>query len=126
MTKKITFFLSTVFAIACFSACAHQNKWIGDLDATFKYHTTEKSTTVYEVKPGSKSSLSGLKKGDIVLSVDGEKIAGLPAMQVLASMTGPVGSNAELIVLRDSRTYKVIVERTKNKKTKSDKKKSEH
>ena len=47
-----------------------------------------------------------MHSGDIILSVDGRDIAGLPLSQVVARVTGPVGTPVKLAVL-DPQTHLV-------------------
>ncbi len=49
---------------------------------------------------------AGLHSGDIIMSVDGRDIAGLPLSQVVARVTGPVGTAVKLAVL-DPQTHLV-------------------
>ncbi len=69
---------------------------------------------VNSIDPGSPASKANLRPGDIVLSIDGEKVDGrfpeqLPPIRNKIS-SYPVGSNIELEIKRTSGISKVIVE----------------
>ena len=60
-----------------------------------------KNRQVVVVAPldNSPAQRAGLRSGDIIMSVDGREIAGLPLSQVVARITGPVGTPVVLSVL---------------------------
>ena len=47
---------------------------------------------------GGPADLAGLGTGDVVIAVDGEEVAGLSIDEIIARVTGPVGSQVELTV----------------------------
>jgi carboxyl-terminal processing protease len=47
----------------------------------------------------SPAQRAGLRSGDIIMSVDGRDIAGLPLSQVVQRISGPVGTSVELSIL---------------------------
>jgi carboxyl-terminal processing protease len=54
----------------------------------------------------SPAQRAGLHSGDIIMSVDGRDIAGLPLSQVVQRITGPVGTSVKLTVL-DPQTHRL-------------------
>jgi len=64
---------------------------------------------VAEVIKDSPGEKAGLKRGDIILSFDGEKIGTMHDLPRMVAAT-PVGKKAEVIVFRDGRRKKVVVE----------------
>ena len=54
----------------------------------------------------SPAQRAGLRSGDIIMSVDGQDITGLPLNQVVARISGPVGTSVKLGVL-DPQTHRL-------------------
>jgi len=64
---------------------------------------------------GSPAQKAGVRPGDIIISVDGRKIAGLPLQQVVGQIKGPAGTRVSL-TLKDPLTGKeraVVITRAK-------------
>ena len=98
----------TVFTFGCGSAA---NRWNGDLDAVFAYRSNDGVTTVKKVPPGSRCASAGLKEGDVLLTIDGQKAAGLSVRQVMIGLRGPTGSYAIISIQRDSEIINFSIER---------------
>lgn len=62
---------------------------------------------ILEVLPMTPAWRAGLAPGQIVHSVDGQRLAGLPVEALVERITGPEGSRAELAVL-DPRTGRTV------------------
>jgi len=58
------------------------------------------STTILHVHEGSPAERAGLQQGDIILSVDGTRLAGLGLDEVVLLVRGPTGTSVELTVER--------------------------
>lgn len=65
-------------------------------------------TMVFEDAPAEKS---GLKKGDVIRTVDGNSVEGWNLKQVAQKVRGPVGSSVILTVSRKDRTLSLKVDR---------------
>ncbi len=59
--------------------------------------------------PGSPAEKAGVKPGDLVLSVDGKSLKGLSPDLASASIQGPAGSLAHLVIQRDGGTVAIDV-----------------
>jgi carboxyl-terminal processing protease len=59
------------------------------------------SFVVTEVREGFAAQKAGIRKGDILLSVDGRLLQGLSAVEVRSQLMGPTGSQATLLLKRD-------------------------
>jgi carboxyl-terminal processing protease len=60
----------------------------------------DQSTIIADVHEGSPADNAGLRQGDIILSVDGTRLAGLELDQVVLLVRGPTGTSVELTVRR--------------------------
>lgn len=95
-------------ALACSGTA---DKWTGSVDAVFRYRPGDRSTLVYEIRPGSAADRAGLKPGDRILAVDGEDVTESAFEAVRAAMRGPVGSFAVLTIQRDGVVSDIEIER---------------
>jgi len=87
------------------------DKWTGSVDAVFRYRPGDRSTLVYEIRPGTAAEQAGLQSGDRILAVDGDDVTEAPFEAVRAAMRGPVGSVAILTIQRDNVVSDIEVER---------------
>ena len=71
----------------------------------------EKSYFIRKVYPGAPSEKVGLKKGDLVLEVNGQSISNLLPGKVGELLRGDVGQKIKLIVERDGQKKEVVVYR---------------
>lgn len=60
----------------------------------------DQSTIIVDVHEGSPADRAGLRQGDIILSVDGTRLAGLGLDQVVLLVRGPTGTSVELTAKR--------------------------
>lgn len=67
---------------------------------------------IRKVIEGSAASLGGLKKGDIILAVNGQKITGLLQTRVTELLKGDVGTTTRLKVVQNGETKKMKLKRT--------------
>jgi C-terminal processing protease CtpA/Prc len=95
-----------------------KERWTGSVDAVFRYRTEERSTVVYEVRPGSLSEAAGVKPGDVLLAVDGEDVTQVSYDGIRAALRGPVGTIAKLTVDRGGAIHELEVERRPTRKKK--------
>ncbi|HAG06615.1 MAG: Carboxyl-terminal protease, partial [Clostridia bacterium 62_21] len=66
---------------------------------------------VRKVLPGSPAAEAGLAPGDLITAVDGEDLAGLPLEVVALRIRGPEGTTVRLTILRQGRTFEVLLTR---------------
>lgn len=71
------------------------------IGATLEFDDKLGLIRVLDVLPNSPALKAGLKKDDIFLSVNGQKIKGKKLPEVVALVRGPAGQNVHLKVLRD-------------------------
>ena len=118
--KKSNWFYCVVstaaMAMILLSCSGASDKWMGTVDATFKYRPDDHTTTVFDVPRGTKSYTAGLVAGDRVLAVDGADLTSVSLGEVLAAMNGPVGSVAVVTVQRGAEVIDLEVERMREKK----------
>jgi C-terminal processing protease CtpA/Prc len=110
------FMPTAVLAMVLLACSGGSDKWMGTVDATFKYRPEDSTTSVFDVPRGTKSFTAGLIAGDMVLAVDGKDLAGASLGEVLVAMNGPVGSVAVLTVQRGAEVLDLEVERMHEKK----------
>ena len=108
--------LTATMAMILLSCSGASDKWMGTVDATFKYRPDDHTTTVFDVPQGTKSHAAGLVAGDRVLAVDGADLTSVSLGEVLAAMNGPVGSVAVVTVQRGAEVIDLEVERMREKK----------
>ncbi|MBE7703011.1 MAG: S41 family peptidase [Cyanobacteria bacterium SIG28] len=70
---------------------------------------------VFNVIPSTPADLAQLKKGDVILSVDGKDINGKSVSDVAALVRGPENSIVELTILRENKT---LIKKIKRKEIK--------
>ncbi len=107
---------TAVMAMVLLTCSGTSDKWMGTVDATFKYRPEDRTTTVFDVPRGTRSFAAGLVAGDKVLAVDGEDLTSASLGEVLAAMNGPVGSVAVVTVQRGAAVLDLEVERMREKK----------
>jgi len=61
------------------------------------------------VLPDSPAAAAGIEGGDRITAIDGIAAASLPAEGIAARLRGPVGSDVRLTVLRERRTYPLMI-----------------
>lgn len=111
LQKKRYCFLGVTLG-ALITACAgNPDRWVGSVDAVFRYRNADHSTVIHEVRPGSYSEQSGLKRDDIVLAVDGEDVTTAGYENLRARLRGPVGTWAKLTVQRGEKIIDLKIER---------------
>ena len=117
-TGRILRFAALVVVVlgTLIAGCGGSDKWMGGVDAVFKYYAEDRRTQVIDVKPDSRSMGAGFEPGDRVLAVDGQDITKATLGEVKAAMRGPVGTFAVFTVQRGSRVLEITVERTPDEK----------
>jgi serine protease Do len=100
----------------------HSHIGVGITDVTpenakFFDDSTASGAVVTEVEPDSPGAKAGLKIGDVITQVDGQKVADAGELQVVISGTKP-GTKTMLEVLRDGKrlSIPVILEEMSNRK----------
>lgn len=66
---------------------------------------------VRDVLPGTPSEAAGLRAGDRILAIDGERTTGSDLGTLVYKIRGPAGTKTELFVQRDTEEWTVDVER---------------
>ncbi len=51
-----------------------------------------------EPSPGSPAARAGLVAGDVIVGVDGESVAGWDLYEIIAAVTGPIGTSVDIVV----------------------------
>lgn len=73
---------------------------------------TDGGVEVLQAIPGGPAQEAGLQAGDLVVVVDGEEIGGWELADVVASITGPAGTEVELLVEgEDGQEHRLVIER---------------
>lgn len=70
------------------------------IGAYIRYHKKEERTVISEPYEGSPAQRAGLKAGDVVLSVDGTDVKGMPVDKVSEMLRGQAGTELKVIVKR--------------------------
>jgi C-terminal processing protease CtpA/Prc len=102
---------SLLAALFLMAACGGTDKWMGSVDAVFRYRPSDRTTVVHEVRPGSLSERAGLEPGDRLLVIDGKDVTDMPFEQVRESLRGPVGTRVRLSIQRDGELLEIEMER---------------
>lgn len=79
------------------------------IGSIISYSFTRKNTVINEPYAGMPAAEAGLKKGDIILSIDGESMEGKTTSYVSEHLRGDAGTTMELKVLRPSTGKKITV-----------------
>src|SRR3954451_23646606 len=69
----------------------------------------KRGLSIQEVFPGAPAARAGIRKGDVVVAVNGKSIAGEPSKLSTAKIRGPAGSSVTLTVLRPATGQKRTV-----------------
>lgn len=75
---------------------------------------TEQNYFIRKVYPGATSEKMGLKKGDVLLSINGQEISSLLPGRVGELLRGDVGDKVKLGMIRDTRKFEVTLRREQN------------
>lgn len=76
------------------------------------------NVVVLNVHPGSPAEEKGIQKGDVILRIDGEALAGMKFERiVLKKMRGRTGSESELVIRRDGLEKPIAVRVTRTRIT---------
>lgn len=67
--------------------------------------------TILNVIEGTPASISGLKGGDIIFSVDKKEVSGMPISDVASLVRGPENSIVELTLLRNNKKLTKVIKR---------------
>lgn len=69
---------------------------------------------IRKVTEGSPAAVAGLKRGDVLLAVDGLKLNGLVQGRVSELLKGDIGASVELVIERDGREKEIALTRTES------------
>lgn len=83
----------------------------GGLGITIRY--ADGTTYVDKVHPDTPASRAGLKQKDVITRVDGMRIEGLGQADVIATLRGPIGTEAKLEVRRAGRVKTIAISVTR-------------
>ncbi len=82
----------------------------GGIGVTIEYENGE--TRVIAVYPGMPAARAGLRSGDVIVSVDGVRLAGLTQDEVVHRLRGPAGRPVQLTIKREGVTsFEIAVAR---------------
>jgi hypothetical protein len=109
--------IQTVLAIAIFlSGCLNpQNRWTrGNIGVVLL--DNDNSVAIEQILPQFASPRDGFLPGDIIVTVDGTSMAGIPAEGVEQALSGPVGGSVNILLQRgdELREYSVTRIMTQN------------
>lgn len=91
-----------------------QNAYVG-IGVTVTKREDNTGLDVLEVHPGGSAVEGGVLPGDIIVNVDGQSVAGDAADDIRSRITGPVGTQVSVTVLRGSESLTFTLERRKIK-----------
>ena len=83
----------------------------GDLGIIAAFDQRAKRVRVYRVSNGSPAEKQNVKRGDAILSIDGEDPGNATYRQMMNLLKGPIGSKVKLALSRDGQLIRVEVER---------------
>ena len=84
--------------------------WTGGIHARMGWSEST-GLRVVEVPDEGPAAEAGLRAGDVITTIDGEDVQGLPMREVVERLRGPVGSHVALGILRSGERRTVRVER---------------
>ena len=79
-----------------------------DMAKEFNYTGGGNGALVADVTPGSPAAKAGLKRGDIILGLNGESLTGYGDLQARVANTAP-GTPVQLKIFRDGKTFELPV-----------------
>ncbi|MEM7437012.1 MAG: PDZ domain-containing protein [Myxococcota bacterium] len=100
--------LSLVALIGCGGSQSGQP--VGGIHARLAY-SEGGGLRVLDTPEGGAAAIAGLQPDDVILSINGESVRTMPYAEIVERLRGPVGSNVQLGVFRDSEVRTVIVTR---------------
>lgn len=104
-----------VFLLGGTLGCAVGNDeahWRGTIPARYALDVQGGSVQLTDITyDEGKHGAVGLLVGDVLLAVDGADVTNLSKRQIDALLSGPVGSDLNLTVLRGGETKQIVVER---------------
>lgn len=74
-------------------------------------HKTKEGVEIINVIPDTPAERAGLRIGDIILEVNGEPTKDLTLNEVISKIRGPKGTKVKLLILREGKTFEVIIVR---------------
>lgn len=74
-------------------------------------HSNSGKTEIFNVMPGTPADFAQLKRGDIIIAVDGKDTSGMNISDVATLVRGPENSMVELTILRDGKKLHKIIKR---------------
>jgi predicted aspartyl protease len=83
----------------------------GDLGISAFVNPDDKRLTIFRVAPESPAAKAGIKRGDHILSIDGEENLNVGYRKLIKLFEGPKGTKAKLVVSRQGNLMRFEVER---------------
>ncbi len=81
------------------------------IGSVIRYHRKEERAVISEPYEGTPSQKAGIKAGDVIMSIDGKDVKGMPTDQVSSMLRGEAGTTFELRVKRpgeaDERSFTI-------------------
>lgn len=79
------------------------NGEFGGIGVVVQYNTEEQTIMIETVYPDSPADKAGIKVGDYIYSVDGKTISDVGLEKVVNNVRGKIGTQVEIVVIRDGK-----------------------
>lgn len=86
---------------------------VSGVGVILRFDSTSGRGEVLGTVPGSPAERAGLRRGDMVLTVDGATFKGRQLRDVVAAIRGPAGQKVSLGILHESAVNQVVLDRAK-------------
>ncbi|MEM7139294.1 MAG: PDZ domain-containing protein [Myxococcota bacterium] len=102
----------SVLALVAMIGCggSQSGQPVGGIHARLAY-SEGGGLRVLDAPAGGAAAIAGLQPDDVILTINGESVRTMPYAEIVERLRGPVGSNVQLGVFRDSEVRTVIVAR---------------
>ena len=81
------------------------------IGSVIRFHKKEGRAVISEPYEGTPSQLAGVRAGDVILSIDGKDVEGMPTAKVSSMLRGEAGTTFELKVRRGSEEKSFLITR---------------